>query len=90
MYTWQPEGHRIIAPSNRPYIPSITVYGAVGMPLKEPVFMFGPATNSVGFKLFLEKLLRHKRNPYDTRRPWLVLDNHPAHYSHMCRRILNE
>ena len=45
MYTWQPQGYRIIAPENRPYIPSVTVYGAVSTELSVPVFMFGPATN---------------------------------------------
>lgn len=70
---------RIAAPRNRTYLKSVTVFGAIGACLSEPVFMAARSTNQVEFRRFLNEIAWHLRNPYRRSKPYLVMDNHPSH-----------
>ena len=56
--------------------------------MKEPVFAFGQSTNKFDFFKFLESIKSQKVN--QETKPWIVLDNHRAHHSLICKDILSE
>ena len=69
-------------------IGSITLYGAIGHCLKEPVFMLGKSTNKEEFQTFIEKVVAAKVNP--RQKPLLVIDNHAAHKSTAVKQLLQK
>ena len=55
------------------------MYGAIGPCFDEPVFMIAESTTKDGVDQFIRSLLAHRRNRYQHRPFYLVIDNHPAH-----------
>ena len=56
--------------------------------MKEPVFAFGQSTNKFDFFKFLESIKLQRVNQEN--KPWIVLDNHKAHHSLICKEILSD
>ena len=87
--TWQLATSTIAAPENKKYLSAVTLFGAVGKCLNGGhLYMQAPSTDTESVKKFLVKLAASLRNPYG-RRPYLVLDNHPAHRSQRLRDELS-
>lgn len=87
--TWMGDGMlRVAAPLNKSYLKSVTVFGALGASLKKPVFMGARATNQIEFRRFLDEIAWNLRNPYRRSKPYLVLDNHPAHRTKLSIKAL--
>ena len=75
----------IAAPENYNYLSSVTLWGAIGKPLRGGKFyMQLPSTDIPCLKVFLVALAEQLRNPYAPR-PYLVMDNAPAHHSKKVR-----
>ena len=80
--TWFPPGKGVLAPQNKDFLSSVTLYGAIGQCLKGgKLYMIAEGTIMPEFKRFLGKLAQALKNPYGWR-PYLVLDNHSSHTSH--------
>ena len=71
--------------SNKRYS-GVTLYGAIGNCLYQPVYMTGVSTNSNEFKLFIEKIIAQIRPGRQL--PYLVHDGHRAHYSLVSRALI--
>ena len=79
----------IAAPENKEYLSSVTLYGAIGKPLIGGKFyMQLPSTDIPSVKIFLVALAGQLQNPYAPR-PYLVMDNAPAHHSHKVREEMS-
>ena len=79
----------IAAPENKDYLSSVTLFGAVGKPLRGGKFyMQLPSTDIPSVKRFLVALAGALYNPYGPR-PYLVMDNAPAHHSHQVREEMS-
>ena len=85
---WQPRDSPVNVVLNKKRHPGVTVYGAIGSCLKEPVMMLGSSTNAVEFQKFL--LLVVEQFQSEKTRPWLVIDNHNAHLDPASRRLIEE
>ena len=64
-------------------IGGVTVYGAIGYPLRRPVFHLAEATNIEGYATFIRKITCEIRvsdpvGPRNTK-PWIIYDGHTAH-----------
>ena len=57
---------------------SVTVYGAIGACLTQPVFSLGDSTNQVEFRQFVRKVKRHQKATV-AGKPLLFVDGHAAH-----------
>lgn len=88
--TWMSREEPVVAPLNFSRLKSVTLFGAIGLCLKAPVFMMAPATNEEHFAEFLVEIARGLKNQYRQRKPRLVLDNHPAHRSEGSLALLRE
>ena len=51
---WQGKDKHVVIPLNRTHLKNITVYGAVGICLREPVYFIGDSTNAVQFVEFVQ------------------------------------
>ena len=65
--TWMGED-RVEVKMNLKRHSNVTIFGAIGRPLKAPIFMVAKKTN-----------IQNKKNPYSRAKPLLILDNHRAH-----------
>lgn len=84
--SWQHPDHRNlhVRPGARH---SVTVYGAIGLPLTAPVFSFGGSTNQVDYRLFLRKIKAHQKTTVRGK-PLLLFDGHPAHKTPETMRVV--
>ena len=57
-----------------------TVYGAIGNCLTEPVYMLGTGTNKEEFRVFLHLVVTKLANFRRACKPFLIYDQHPAHW----------
>ena len=85
---WQPRDSPVNVVLNKKRHPGVTVYGAIGSCLKEPVMMLGSSTNAVEFQKFLILVVEQFQS--EKTRPWLVIDNHNAHLDPASRRLIEE
>lgn len=88
--TWMSSDCQVIAQLNNRKLESVTLFGAIGPCLNEPVYMNASATNIQEFKRFIIQMAGQLKNPYSARKPYLVLDNHPAHHSKEVAELLNQ
>ncbi len=47
-------------------------------------------TNNVNFRHFLALLKKRLRNPYSRKKVYVCLDNHRAHLSHVCLKLMKD
>ena len=77
--TWQRGAETISAPENYSYISSVTLFGAVGEPLRDgKLYMVADATDLPSVKKFLLLMASQLKDPYTKVRPYLIMDNHPS------------
>ena len=87
--TWQHSSALIAAPENMKFYSAVTLYGAVGRPLKNGYFyMIANTTDITETKRFLVELAGALKNQYSRQKPYLIMDNHPAHKSPKVREEL--
>ena len=84
--TWQLEGEPIRYTVNTKRLSNLTVYGAVSNQLPQLIFMLGTKTESAQWMEFL-RLLRREVEQRQMPKPYLVIDNHPAHKAHAVREL---
>ena len=88
--TWQSAHGSVPALQNLKYLSSVTLFGAVGKSIRGgKLYMIAAATDIVHVKKFLVQLAGALKNPYSAQRPYLCLDNHPAHRSRQVREELS-
>ena len=93
---------RVLATLNKKKLAGLTLYGACGKPLREPVstpaddanayclfqlFMLAENTSNVEAKRFYEKLVKALINPYQATKSYLLWDQHPSHKSQKTKDI---
>ena len=86
--TWQKPNDplKINMPQKR--IGGVTLFGAIGKCLPKPVYMTGKSTNKEEVEKFLRKLIRELGSLNIEEKPWLVLDNHRAHFTQQNKRLM--
>ena len=88
--TWQrpKDPIKINMPQKR--LGGVTLFGAIGTCLPAPVYMTGESTNAKEVKKFMLKLARElgEIGQFNDLKPWLVLDNHRAHFTRENKAII--
>ena len=82
--------NRVEVELNTKRLSGVTVFGAVGKCLKQPVFMIAKATNSEEVQRFWVFLKRYLVNPYSNIKPHVILDNHAAHRSKKSMAVMEK
>ena len=77
--TWMPDDDKIPIVKNSKGLKSVTFYGAVSNIFNTVQLMTFQTTNIEGTKFFLEKLIDQIEAKNLGCKPYLVMDNHPAH-----------
>lgn len=72
---------KIAAPLNEKKLQSVTLFGAIGLRLPEPVYMTGVATSMEEVKRFIPLLARSILSPDSKGKPILIMDGHASHRS---------
>ena len=68
----------------------VTVFGAIGDALKEPVFWYGETTTIDEFLKFIPILVDSLTDNAKIEKPHLILDNHRAHVSKKVLPLLEQ
>lgn len=65
---------------------SVTVYGAIGDCLVEPVFFYANSTNGKSYREFLTIVAGKVRGPADEK-AFLLFDGHKAHHAALSKKL---
>ena len=75
---------------NKTHLKNITLFGAIGMVLTEPVYHMASSTNQFDFVDFLKKVRAAVLPHMVDVKIHLVLDNHRAHHTNSVKEALIE
>ena len=85
--SWSSKKNPVLHPfNNKRY--GITVYGAIGQCMRQPVFKLGVSTNKLEFQQFLREVKAQIKPQYEHPKPIMVYDAHRAHTAYTTQDLM--